>query len=189
MLKPQLIGITGRKRSGKDTAADILCEQYGYVRVAFADKLRETCKLLFGLTDEELTDGRLKEQYLDRYPYESPREILQKVGTECMRAQYPDVWIEAFRAASEEAIKSGRPVVCSDVRFLNEALHLRSRGAVIIRVDADKRLGPAKDSHKSEVEMSQIQADITIPNNESQEKYSALCEKIFARLIRKDLIA
>ena len=36
-----IIGLTGYAQSGKDTLANILVENYGYTRVAFADKIRE----------------------------------------------------------------------------------------------------------------------------------------------------
>ena len=40
------IGLVGYSQSGKDTVADILVKNYGYTRVAFADKIRE---FLYGL--------------------------------------------------------------------------------------------------------------------------------------------
>ena len=36
-----IIGLTGYARSGKDTVAKILVDNYGYKRIAFADKIRE----------------------------------------------------------------------------------------------------------------------------------------------------
>ena len=186
MPKTSLIGLTGRKRSGKDTAANILIRDYGAVRHSFADPLREVCTIIFGVTAEELTAPELKEVFLDRYPYESPREILQKVGTECIRTHYPEAWIEAFRRTTEPVVKKGGLVVCSDLRFMNEALHIRSRGGIIIRIDADKRLGPPEDGHTSETEMLGIEPDLTIPNNDTQEKFEEMCSKIFSVLLQKD---
>ena len=36
-----IIGLTGYARSGKDTVASILVEDYGFTRVAFADPIRD----------------------------------------------------------------------------------------------------------------------------------------------------
>ena len=36
-----IIGLTGFARSGKDSVAKVLVDQYGFTRVAFADKIRE----------------------------------------------------------------------------------------------------------------------------------------------------
>lgn len=42
----QNIGIVGRKRSGKDTAAAALVEKLGYVRHGFADPLKDAALAL-----------------------------------------------------------------------------------------------------------------------------------------------
>jgi dephospho-CoA kinase len=36
-----IIGLSGYSRSGKDEVAKILVEDYGFTRIAFADKIRE----------------------------------------------------------------------------------------------------------------------------------------------------
>ena len=37
----RILGITGKKGSGKDTTAEYLIERYGYIRFAFGDKVKE----------------------------------------------------------------------------------------------------------------------------------------------------
>jgi hypothetical protein len=46
--------LSGRARSGKDTAAQVLCERYGGVAIAFADPIKRFMELGFGLTVEQL---------------------------------------------------------------------------------------------------------------------------------------
>jgi hypothetical protein len=46
-----LVGITGKKRSGKDTAATFLVNELGYQRAAFADKLKKAANTIFGFID------------------------------------------------------------------------------------------------------------------------------------------
>ena len=36
-----IIGLSGYAQSGKDTVAKVLIEEYGFTRIAFADKIRE----------------------------------------------------------------------------------------------------------------------------------------------------
>jgi len=36
-----IIGLSGYAQSGKDTVAEVLVDNYGFTRVAFADKIRE----------------------------------------------------------------------------------------------------------------------------------------------------
>ena len=78
---PKLIGFIGRKSSGKDTSADYLIERYNYYKVAFGDPVKNVCKQLFLLSNEQLTDHTLKETIDNRWGI-SPRVMFQRIGTE-----------------------------------------------------------------------------------------------------------
>jgi len=123
----RLIGLTGPAGSGKDTVADLLCSQHGFVQIAFADPLRDGIKAMFPwITDTHLTDRALKEAPLAELG-KSPRQILQTLGTEWGRDLiHPEIWLIAathrlakLRASSPCLHIAG--VVVSDVRFENEA--------------------------------------------------------------------
>ena len=47
-----LLGLTGKKGSGKDTFADYIVEKYGFIKLAFANQLRNILKATFNWTDE-----------------------------------------------------------------------------------------------------------------------------------------
>lgn len=49
-----IIGISGLAGSGKDTAADFLVKNHGFVRIGLADPLKRICKEVFDFTDEQL---------------------------------------------------------------------------------------------------------------------------------------
>lgn len=49
-----IIGVCGKAGSGKDTIADILVKDLGFVKVAFADPLKRVCKDIYDFTDEQL---------------------------------------------------------------------------------------------------------------------------------------
>lgn len=64
-----IIGITGAAGSGKDTVADILVKNHGFVRVALADPMKRFCKGIFGFTDEQLWGESEKRDVPDkRFP-------------------------------------------------------------------------------------------------------------------------
>lgn len=158
MMKPALIAITGKKQSGKGTLAQLLI-QMDYVQVDFADALRDVCRAAFDLTDMDMLLPTQKEIPLRRFPFRSPRNILQTVGTDLFREAFPGVWVEAWgrRAAKHEL------VVAADLRFLDEAARIRELGGVILRVvrpDAGE-----VDAHISEQEMDLIEVDQTIIND------------------------
>lgn len=155
----RLIGVTGKKGSGKTEAADALCRVLGYTTLSFADPLRDVCRTVFGLTDDELNDRKLKESPLTRWPFQSPRELMQLVGTDMFRHHFPEVWITAFTRKYRSL--DNPQVVVPDVRFINEEKAIRALGGVIIRIERDL---PSSDQHPSETEMDEIQADFTILN-------------------------
>jgi len=96
----RLIGLTGPAGSGKDTVARLLCEQHGFVQMAFADPLRAMLKAGLGLTDEELHRRDLKEAPLE-WLGKSPRQLLQTLGTEWGRQHvHPHLWLELAPGAS-----------------------------------------------------------------------------------------
>lgn len=124
-----IIGLCGKAGSGKDTVADILVRDLGFVKIAFADPLKRVCKDIFDFSDEQLWGPSEKRNEPDfRYcrkphqqgydpvdgrpttidaQYLTPRYALQQLGTEWGRDCYPDIWIDyAMRVA--KSIMAGR---------------------------------------------------------------------------------
>lgn len=62
-----IIGLGGNKQSGKDTTADILCEEWGFHKIAFAVDLKLMCQEIFWVPPEYMEDQALKEA-----PFETP---------------------------------------------------------------------------------------------------------------------
>lgn len=56
-----LICLSGKSRCGKDTLSDVLVKDFRYVKVAFADCLRELCSQVFDLDRNIFTDDDKKE--------------------------------------------------------------------------------------------------------------------------------
>ena len=144
-MTPRIIGVTGFKRSGKDTFARVLSERAGYVRVAFADALKEEVAAFLGISLEELE--RDKELW---------RPVLQHRGVS-MRQKNPNHWID--RVAYRITTLIPARVVITDVRFLNEAAWVRSRGGMIVRVVRNGVLAADQTWHVSEREVALIKPD------------------------------
>lgn len=188
-----IIAFTGKRGYGKSTAAEALVRQYGYVHLNFADPLREVCALVYGVTFEEMLDPVLKEQTLDRWPYKSPRELLQQIGTDMFRDYISDTWIENWKNRVQAALSPfevevgatdglGNPmraeggiifstpgapgVVCSDCRFLNEAEAVKALGGKLIMIDDPRKVRTdAASLHQSEMEIDLLPVDWTIRND------------------------
>lgn len=56
-----IISISGKKRSGKDTVADMLTKAFGYKKVSFADKLKEVVALGMNIPIEDFYSDKKDE--------------------------------------------------------------------------------------------------------------------------------
>lgn len=147
-----LIGLTGRAGSGKDTAADALVEQFGFVKMAFAAPLKRTASVLFNLPECYFHDRDLKEKPLEDWDNLSPRHMLQLLGTESVRNVFGDnFWIKRWISEYGQ-MTCDTNVVVTDVRYNNEAEAIRSLGGVIIHVrrPGENGLDSSAGSHSSE---------------------------------------
>lgn len=133
-----LIGITGKKRSGKDTLADII----GYRKIAFADKIKEMVNLLNIPGD--------KDTVYDGY---SKRDIYRKIGMG-LRELDKDFWIKMIK---DEIYGD---VCISDVRFDNEAEFIKKNNGIIILVKRDESF----DEHESEQGINERYIDFVFYN-------------------------
>ncbi len=125
-----LIGLTGRAQSGKDSVADYLEVQHGFIGMAFADPIKNAIDVMFG---EDVDDGRDKEAPI-RWIGKSPRELMQTLGTEWGRQMIcEDIWVRCLGNAMSENLDTNdpHPIVIADVRFENEARWIRNHGGKI----------------------------------------------------------
>ena len=168
-----LVALAGRAGAGKDTAADHLAQCFCFNKIAFADTLRNVCKEAFGLTDAELHDRHLKALPLARWPFQAPVEILQTVGTDLFRRQYPGIWV---RRAMEKAHAFDRAVL-SDCRFPDEAMAVRGEGGIVIRITRPGH-DEGRRPHESETHIDNLDADFDVLNDGTVEDLHAKIGKI-----------
>lgn len=166
-----LIGLMGYKQSGKDTCADYLVKNYGFKKYAFAEPLKQVCKIMFQLETRQLEDMEWKEKIDLRWNM-TPRQIMQKVGTDMVRNVLGEnFWIQNIdmRIKKDQEEK----VVVSDVRFKNEAEWIKQHHGVLVRIVDDTRHDHT-DQHSSEIEQLSIQEDICILNHKNQQFFNEI---------------
>lgn len=189
----EIIGLSGFARSGKDEAAKILVEEYGFVQVAFADKLRDMIYALNPLvrqhwtgsiTGESVSHNVFLKDVIDKFGWggyketvygDEIRRLLQRLGTEAGRQTLWDsIWIDAALTG----LPADAKVVVSDARFFNEFDAVRERGGYIWRIEREG-VGPAND-HASELEaVSYPHFSMTLNNNGTLEEYQNLVRKTY----------
>ena len=113
-----LIALFGPPGAGKDTVTRHLVEKHGFVRIAFADKVRE-------LAYEMLSPSVRRE--IDESGWEVCerrdvffREHLERVGDGARKVLGPNVWIDAVQRDVIGLLSEGKNVVITDLRKENE---------------------------------------------------------------------
>lgn len=155
-----IIGICGKKRSGKDTIGKFIAASYGYRLDSFAAPIRSfTCELL-GISPSVLE--LVKEHPMSVIDGKSPRDLMQQLGTEFMRGNYgQDVWVRSLVGRIKDN------TVVTDIRFDNEAKAIKDLGGKVFHVVRD--LKDSKDTHASEKGIDPNLVDIKVLNNSTLE--------------------
>jgi hypothetical protein len=150
MPKLQLIGITGKAGSGKDTIAKYIQRNFEDTYIEhFADPLKEAASKAFGIPTYAFSSSEFK-GLSDPYWKVSPRQIAQFFGTEMFRETIyrllpqigMDFWVYRMKGKLEGSLiledegtySDGETVLIPDVRFQNEVDFILSNNGVIITV-------------------------------------------------------
>lgn len=176
-----IIGIAGKKRSGKDTISDYLIQEYDFIKYGFADPIKDIGKIIFGFTEEQLYGN--KKDIIDLQWGIKPRDFFQKFGTDYGQFIFPEhfpeifkgenkrgLWVQVFKNwyLNKLEIDPCIKVIINDVRFQHEFDLIKSLGGYIIKVERDKIVN-INDIHISENELDNIKFNCIIQNNSSIE--------------------
>lgn len=123
-IKLHVIGIIGKKESGKTTIANYLCTKYNYILFNYGDKVKEVCKILFNFTHEQCTLHKMKET-VDNVWNITPRRAFQYIGTEFGQHQISDIFTEQYSDIYKQ-ICNGRIWVVSLLQELYNNLILQT---------------------------------------------------------------
>lgn len=168
-----LIGITGKAGSGKDTVADYLVSEHGYTKISFAAILKNMLRVA-GLPEPANRDD--KEKIVDGFEF-SWRDAAQKLGTEWGRSLDTNIWVKL----TMNSLDPFKKYVISDVRFDNEAEAVRKSGCLIHLTGREIDMGELSN-HPSEAGVSFHNTDYLIYNSGSKEALYTVAEEILSDL-------
>lgn len=174
-----LIGLTGHKRVGKSTLAKFIVENYNFKEFAFAEPLKQICKILFDLDDSQIYEN--KEEYDERWKT-TPRNMLQIVGTELFRNELPKHLPQIHESMMVKLMSLNldkhQNIVISDIRFKDEEDFVKKNGGIIIKII---KKGCDGDNHESE-KIDGIKYDYMINNDLSYDVLYKNFQNIFENL-------
>ena len=157
-----IIFISGKAQAGKTTTAYLIqknLELLGKASVVinYADLLKHICTSYFGW------DGRKDKE---------GRHLLQEVGTDIVRNNDPDFWVDFVKRFIEVFRGSWDYVIIGDCRFKNE-ISWKPTGFdryfyIRVKRDAcDNGLTEEQKNHISETDLDNVHPDYEIDNNGS----------------------
>lgn len=182
-----IILISGYKRHGKDTAANAICDYFGFKKYSFAQPIKEACSLLFGWSLNHIESFK---EDVDPYWKISPRQALQWLGTDSFQYDLPNhfpefnkhigrsFWVKKFEQLYED---TRYDYVISDYRFPHEYELLKHHNPICIRIQNDKIKN--NDAHESESHISSLFVHDIIYNNGSKHELEDIIKLKIPQLI------
>ena len=166
MVNHQVIGVSGRKQSGKDLAYQIInsvlvSPKVAVKRYAFADAVKQLAATYFGYPNTESEKERF-------------RFVLQGIG-QMMRDEIDrDFWVarvmEQIAQANVDFTAKGisHVAVVTDIRYTNEVIAVSAVGT-ILRIERPSL--PQTDLHPSETELDNYTFENLIVNDGDKRQY------------------
>lgn len=144
-----IIGISGKKQSGKSEAAKAICLLGGVAQINFSNSIKNICEdffgvprfILYGSNEEKEKPLQIEMGKIINHKSQiteqgwTGRSLMQEVG-EVLRRIHPDAIVHAWKRALSlySETYGDECVVTADVRFLNEIKAIKELGGVVIRL-------------------------------------------------------
>lgn len=172
-IMPMLIGLVGKKFSGKDTVGKHLTQQYAFERVSFADRLKSHCQIRYGFKDSQLE--ATKDTIDERWGF-TPRQTFKDTGM-AYRKIDPNYWSNQVEF---DIVTSDKDIVVTDVRFQNEADMISKNGGILLRI---MRSDTENDDHISETSLDSINVYCIISNNDTIDSLNIQVDRLMDTML------
>ena len=188
---PKIILLSGPKRSGKDTFANYLQQNYDYHHLKITSKLKDCIKNLFDLEEEHFEQK--KEELIPNWNT-TPRRLMQFIGTDMFQYKIQEIipeigrnfWIKSL--FNEELIynlinNENYKIVISDLRFLHEYNEIEKLNIPYIHIRINNpNLDYITDSHVSETELYELSYNYEIKNDSSLDIFYSKISRLINNL-------
>ena len=172
--EPEIILISGYKRAGKDTTAQMLKEifeenQLKVEILSFADTLKNIACIIFNISREQLDKFKNNETPIGTHEWFTDcleyyfeeltnfRKVLTKIGNEALKPIFgEDIWVKDIQ--KKIAASNADIIIIPDFRFKIE--HINK--AITVRVVNNDIVN--KETHPSETELEDFNFDVYLDN-------------------------
>jgi hypothetical protein len=162
MDSKNLIGLAGKKYSGKSTVSQYLARVYGYTPTHPKTPMMEMASPLIEVLGASHIEAHMR---LDGIMKDTPipgweltgRKILQALGTEFPEALgIPDLWLQIWWKEYQDR----EFVIHESIRKQFEADFIRSKGGMVIKI-----VRPDQVQEETHITEQDVTADITLIND------------------------
>jgi dephospho-CoA kinase len=151
-----IIGLVGRARSGKDTAATFL---KGYKIKRLAYPIKQACQILYNFTEDSVESS--KKDVIDTRWNITPRSAMVHMTNSIHEFMGFDFFIHRLFETWD-----GTRIVIPDVRYETDIQEIHRRGGITIKIIRD-----GSSNHIFENGIDQLSTTFTIKNNGSIEEF------------------
>lgn len=177
ITSPTVLLFTAKASHGKDTiAAEVKHQLEQHEKrvliVHYADLLKFICKTFFGWNGE-------KDEY--------GRSLLQEVGTDTIREENPNYWVDFVIDIIKRFKHKWDFVLIPDCRFPNEATQMQKYFPTyvirVVRPNYKTKLTPEQQQHASETAMDNFNYDYIISNDKPLEQLEEVVKPYVDQLL------
>jgi len=158
----KIIALLGKSRVGKDTAATIFSEAFGFPIVRLASPVKDAVHVLFDIPRGHL-DSYQKEVIDPRYG-KTPRDLMVWLTSVIQRDFSKDFF---FRRLRERFPSDIQGIVIPDVRFAHDVSMLRDHGATIIKITRNN--APVCHAHEDGIDA--LSGHLWLKNDDTLEDF------------------
>ena len=151
MSRPGIIGLVGRSRVGKDTAASFMGPSYIVRRLA--TPIKRACHEIYGWDMERLESN--DKELVDPTWKTTPRHAMVHMTTCIKEFMGSDFFTRRFFESWD-----GTPIVIPDVRYESDVSEIHKRGGITIKV-----LRRGTPYHSFESEVDNLETTFTVRND------------------------
>jgi ABC-type dipeptide/oligopeptide/nickel transport system ATPase component len=175
-----IIGLLGRSRAGKDTAALFIMQILGQEHTHLArlsQPLKDAAQALYGFTHAQV-ESQSKEHIDPRYNM-TPRMCIQKLCEHMMSLHGHDFFSQLLYKKYDSGGFHGKCLIIPDIRYEHDIAEIRKRGGVVFKVVREN-----VPCHPWENNIDGLHGDVTLYNNETPEKLQQQVEAVLNQIAR-----
>lgn len=160
-----IIGLLGRSRVGKDTAAALILATLGAENICIArlaQPLKDAVQSLYGFTHEQVEDQKKEE--IDTRIGMTPRVCIQKLCEHIMQMHGNDFFSKQLFSRYDHTGFATRHVIIPDIRYEHDLHEIRKRGGIVIKIERPSA-HPMVPRHPWEDHIDNLSGDFCVEND------------------------